>query len=565
MKKISKFILASSLLTGSLEALEFGSMGNISSSMGGAGVALRNSQWALYYNPALLGVDTKSRFAYSFGVNVRETNLLSVANVKIDDIENISVGGDSGSAIGGAILAGASGISSYGGNEEIFKQLGDIKTLLGNAVGGTQGAQISNSASVDDAIKQFKATTLTNGSLNSNGYKAFDYLQAQMLDAIDKSGTDAGVLKNIVKNLTPSQVNGIADLVQKGESGNVSASDILSVLGSVKLSADANTENLIKSVDTIKNALDKNDLSINTQNGLVAQIGGKGVDGRGAIAFGVFGSAFVSASASFDPSHNQIITQTDGSYIKVDVNNDNVTLSNSTKADYDNYSILSDNAQHQLHIAGLTLGEIPVGYGQAFSTPVGDFSIGFVAKYIFALGQSINKTGSFKSISDEYSGNEFGSSSPQNTFGIDIGGLYQYKGFALGLVAKDINSPSISVNDNQKIILDPQVRAGLSYEWRFLSLAMDMDLKPNNTLSYLSPKNQMIGGGVMFDFKYVDLRLGSMYDMRSQAGEGVILTGGINILGFLDLAVQSNTKLTDVSGTKIPSYLSVKIGGGFSW
>lgn len=564
MKKISKFILASSLLTGSLEALEFGSMGNISSSMGGAGVALRNSQWALYYNPALLGVDTKSRFAYSFGVNVRETNLLSLANVKIDDIENISVGGDSNSAIGGAIFAGASGVSSSSGNEEIFKQLGDIKTLLGNAVGGTQGTQISNSASIDDAIKQFKATTLTNGSLNSDGYKAFDYLQAQMLDAIDKSGTDAGVLKNIVKNLTPSQVNGIADLVQKGESGNVSASDILSVLGSVKLSADANTENLIKSVNTIKNALDKNDLSVNTQNGLVAQIGGKGVDGRGAIAFGVFGSAFISASASFDPSHNQIITQTDGSYIKVDVNSDNVTLSNSTKADYDNYSILSDNAQHQLHIAGLALGEIPVGYGQAFSTPVGDFSIGFVAKYIFALGQSINKTASFKSISDGYDG-EFGSSSPQNTFGIDIGGLYQYKGFALGLVAKDINSPSISVNDNQKIILDPQVRAGLSYEWRFLSLAMDMDLKPNNTLSYLSPKNQMIGGGVMFDFKYVDLRLGSMYDMRSQAGEGVILTGGINILGFLDLAIQSNTKLTDVSGTRIPSYLSVKIGGGFSW
>lgn len=564
MKKISKFILASSLLTGSLEALEFGSMGNISSSMGGAGVALRNSQWALYYNPALLGVDTKSRFAYSFGVNIRETNLLSLANVKIDDIENISVGGDSNSAIGGAIFAGASGISSSSGNEEIFKQLGDIKTLLGNAVGGTQGTQISNSASIDDAIKQFKATTLTNGSLNSDGYKAFDYLQAQMLDAIDKSGTDAGVLKNIVKNLTPSQVNGIADLVQKGESGNVSASDILSVLGSVKLSADANTENLIKSVNTIKNALDKNDLSVNTQNGLVAQIGGKGVDGRGAIAFGVFGSAFISASASFDPSHNQIITQTDGNYIKVDVNSDNVTLSNSTKADYDNYSILSDNAQHQLHIAGLALGEIPVGYGQAFSTPVGDFSIGFVAKYIFALGQSINKTASFKSISDGYDG-EFGSSSPQNTFGIDIGGLYQYKGFALGLVAKDINSPSISVNDNQKIILDPQVRAGLSYEWRFLSLAMDMDLKPNNTLSYLSPKNQMIGGGVMFDFKYVDLRLGSMYDMRSQAGEGVILTGGINILGFLDLAIQSNTKLTNVSGTRIPSYLSVKIGGGFSW
>ncbi|MDO7252935.1 conjugal transfer protein TraF [Helicobacter cappadocius] len=564
MKKISKIIIMGSLFGMGLDALEFGSMGNISTSMGGAGVALRNSQWALYYNPALLGMDRKSRFAYSFGANVRETNLLGLANINVDDVKNISVGSHSSSGISGAFLTGASGVSS-GGNADVFKELGDIKTLLGNAIGGAQGSKISSATSIDDAIKQFKAATLTDGSLNSSGLRAFDYLQTQMLDAIDKSGEDTGILKSVVKNLTPSQVNGIADLIQKGDSGNVNVGDVLSALGSVKLTPDGATEDLIKNISSIKNALDKNDLSANTQNGLVGQIGGNGPDGRGAIAFGVFGSAFISASASFDPSHNQIIASSDGSYVKVDINDNEIVLSNSTKADYDNHSILSDSAQHQLHVTGLTLGEIPIGYGQAFSTPIGNFSIGFVAKYIFALGESINKTGSFSSISDGYSGNDFGSISPQNTFGIDIGGLYNYGGFNIGIVAKDINSPSISVNDNQKIILDPQVRAGISYEWRFLSLAMDMDLKPNNTLSYLSPKNQMIGGGVMFDFKYIDLRFGSMYDLASKAGEGVILTGGINILGFLDLALQSNLKLTDVSGTRIPSYISLKVGGGFSW
>lgn len=569
MKKISKFILASSLLTGSMEALEFGSMGNISSSMGGAGVALRNSQWALYYNPALLGMDRKSRFAYSFGVNIRETNLLSLANAKIDSLDNTSIIGGS-SLAGAAVLSGASKSSgSLGFNQDVFQQLlngGNVQTLLANAVGGSAASSISSAADINDAISKFKAATLTDGKLNSDGYKAFDYLQTQMLSAIDKTGDDTGVLRNIVQNLTPSQVNGVADLIQKGDSSDVSIGDVLQTLGSVKFTATPDNKDFIDTINILKNVLDKNDMSIASQNGLVAQIGGNGPDGRGAIAFGLFGSAFFSASASFDPTHNQIILSTDdGSYVKVDVNSDNVTLSNSSKVDYDNHSLLSDNAQHQINATGLLLGEIPIGYGQAFSTPVGNFSIGFAAKYIFALGQRVNEVGSFNSISNGPDGLNLSSVVPQNTFGIDFGALYNYGGFNLGIVGKDLNSPSISINDGKKIVLDPQFRAGISYEWRFLSLAMDMDLKPNNTLSYLSPKNQMIGGGVMFDFKYVDLRLGSMYDMRSQAGEGIIFTGGINILGFLDLAVQSNTKLENVAGTKIPSYLSVKIGGGFSW
>lgn len=569
MKKISKFILASSLLASGLEALEFGSMGNISSSMGGAGVALRNSQWALYYNPALLGMDRKSRFAYSFGVNVNQTNLLSLANIKVDSLDNVSIIGDS-SATSGAVLSGASKSSgSLGFNQDVFKQLlsgSNIQTLLANAVGGSAASSISGATDITDAVNKFKAATLTDGKLNSDGYKAFGYLQTQMLSAIDKTGDNTGILRSVVQNLTPSQVDGVADLIQKGNTSNVSIGDVLQILGSVKFTATPESEDLINSISILKNVLDKNDMNVASQNGLVAQIGGNGPDGRGAIAFGLFGSAFFSASASFDPSHNQIILSTDdGSYVKVDVNSDSVSLNNSTKADYDNYSLLSDNARHQINATGLLLGEIPVGYGQAFSTSVGNFSIGFAAKYIFALGQKINQVGSFKNISNGFEDMNLTSVVPQNTFGVDFGALYNYAGFNLGIVGKDLNSPTISINNGNKIVLDPQFRAGISYEWRFLSLAMDVDLKPNNTLSYLSPKNQMIGGGVMFDFKYFDLRLGSMYDMKSQAGEGIILTGGINILGILDLAVQSNTKLADISGTKVPSYLSLKIGGGFSW
>ena len=78
----------------------------------------------------------------------------------------------------------------------------------------------------------------------------------------------------------------------------------------------------------------------------------------------------------------------------------------------------------------------------------------------------------------------------------------------------------------------------------------------------------MAGGGVLIDLKYFDLRLGAMYDFRNNSDEGMILTGGINLLGFLDIAVQSNLHLSQEiagSGIAVPSYLLVKVGGGFSW
>ncbi len=91
---------------------------------------------------------------------------------------------------------------------------------------------------------------------------------------------------------------------------------------------------------------------------------------------------------------------------------------------------------------------------------------------------------------------------------------------------------------------------------------------PNDTISLARPKSQMAGGGVLIDLKYFDLRLGAMYDFRNNSDEGMILTGGINLLGFLDIAVQSNLHLSQEiagSGISVPSYLLVKVGGGFSW
>ena len=68
MKRLFGLILLGSSFVSQLCALEFGSMGNTSAAMGGAGVALKHSAWGLYYNPALLSSDPKVKLGYSLGV-----------------------------------------------------------------------------------------------------------------------------------------------------------------------------------------------------------------------------------------------------------------------------------------------------------------------------------------------------------------------------------------------------------------------------------------------------------------------------------------------------------------
>lgn len=69
MKKITKSIVAATLLTTSLNAASFQVLGSKATSMGGAGVATSPSSLASYNNPALLAKNKKT-FAFHTGVGV---------------------------------------------------------------------------------------------------------------------------------------------------------------------------------------------------------------------------------------------------------------------------------------------------------------------------------------------------------------------------------------------------------------------------------------------------------------------------------------------------------------
>ena len=601
--RICYSLALSMALSTSLSALEFGGMGNVSMGMGGAGVALKNSQWGLYYNPALLGASKKSRFGYSFGLGVQEKNLLSLARIDINNLQKLpsslasafgaktkSVRGvtstHTGGLSGGLMMLGAAAAASKTTSVNIDGYFGDmLKSLVnngsssgsgsgGNGItdddlkkylqsvvtgagvnGSNNGSDISNQSSLEEAAKKFQEIAKNPG----NQEKLFGKIQEDMLKASAAAGGNP-IFDSILKNMDASSVGNLAGLLSeagKANGGKLDLDKVLGALGGIKLSGvDASLDQAIKDISLIQDSLRNNNFAITSQNGIVLQIAKKPNSG---FAMGIFGSLFANGSASFDESHNQIIVQNGSNYISVGVGNDGITVNKSDNSNFESHSIFSNKAQHKIDVSGLMITEVPIGYGYSVEVGAGEISVGMALKYIFSAGYRIHKSGGFDNIKTP--------TDPVFThnFGIDAGILYSLGGFSLGLVGKNLNNPGLYLDEHTKYYLNPQVRSGMAYQWGILNLAMDVDLLPNDTLSYTLPKSQMIGGGLMLDLKVLDIRMGAMYDMRGYTASGIILTGGINILGFLDIAVQSSTRLTEVNGFSVPDYLSLKIGGGFSW
>lgn len=86
MKKITKSIVAATLLTTSLNAASFQVLGSKATSMGGAGIATSPSSLASYNNPALLAKNKKT-FAFHTGVGVeyRDNGVLDTVS-QVDDL-----------------------------------------------------------------------------------------------------------------------------------------------------------------------------------------------------------------------------------------------------------------------------------------------------------------------------------------------------------------------------------------------------------------------------------------------------------------------------------------------
>lgn len=557
--------------------LEFGSMGQVSAGIGGAGVAVRDSAWGLYYNPALLGSDRRTKMGYSFGIAFKEQNLMQLATIDVANLEKLP----------DTLTNQLTGPSSGGTSVTIGGQ--KVDGALGGALNAFFGTDNINDQAISDVVKDLGGTC-TNFATCAAAIEKDSALAEKFKDKLAGAATEGGspLVGSIISGIDAGKLGDVVDKIQQGGGGNI-ADEILQTAGKVTIAkgADSVIDKLLNDFGVVDGALKGNDVNLATQNGFVFQFAGdKGsrrvesdslgtiniqeIDsGRGAVGIGLFASAFSNASTQIDPNNNKLIFDLGGKYYQASISGNSVTLEYlQNQGQGLTGSIMNDKAQHSLYANALALVEIPIGYGHTIFTPMGDVNLGLAVKFIQGIGygDKINfAVGNMPSVSVDKNKMDMA-----QTFGLDFGMLYSprfVKNLHLGLVAKNVNSPTINRTGVADTTLHPQVRAGVSYEMMdFLTFAFDADILPNETLSLSSPKSQFFGGGVMANFKKVDFRLGAMQDIRSNAGEGLILTGGLNLFGFLDVAMQYGLgQNITIQGINVSNYMSLRVGGQFSF
>ncbi|BDB67187.1 hypothetical protein Hc94105_1402 [Helicobacter cinaedi] len=547
MKRLFGFILLGSSFVSQLCALEFGSMGNTSAAMGGAGVALKHSAWGLYYNPALLSSDPKVKLGYSLGVGLREQNLAKLTTI---DINNMT---DTAERLIATFTNAGTGVPSAGVITNIIKE--GLSTALGNQGSGNIQQDLEN-------------------YLQQHPDGNYGSLVQGILGAIQKPGN----------GLTPEQQGLLGNIAGNIDFGNLDFSNgggtgaIQNALQNITINkgGDKGLDKAVEDISSMQEILKDNNLNIVSQNGVILQISSKTMNEKlGSLGVAYFASAYSSMSINADSSKMRLIIKGGNGYYELVDNGGSFSFKASSEADYNKYSLIAslegNSDAHKLVTTALMLSEVPIGYARTFYLKHGNLNLGITGKLMNAISTqkqiNINKNTDFQKELTSLASLENTISS--NNFGVDVGVLYEldlpeFRYLTIGLVAKNLNSPTFESSLNN-ITIKPQYRMGLGYNSKFLNVAFDADLTPNDLLAFSNVKqqSQMIGGGVGFDLKVVDLRLGAMKDLRQDTG--LILTGGLNVLGFLDIALQASTKTTKLDGTPIPQYINLRLGGSFSF
>ena len=551
MKKIA-YVLAA--MGASAYALEFGTMGNVSASMGGAGVALKNSAFGLYYNPALLSASPKVKFGYSCGVNVQEKNIAQLATI---DIANMQ---DTATRL-------ASTFSGGGASGAVDGVVGAIDKALDSVLGGTTTGQTTQQK-LESYLQSHKS-----GNYND------------LIDKIKENIQSSSSLTDIQKDLIESVAGGIDfDNLQIGNgsgAGSVSGA-LTNAISSISISkgSDKGLDKSMEDIAMVQRALQDNHMNLVSQNGLVFQLGSRPLnDMIGTFAVGLFGSLYSNISLNANPDRMRLIIEAGNQYYELKITDSGYTYGISDKNAYDNHSLIASlqgtNAQdaHSIYMTSFVLSEIPIGYARTFYLKSGNLNIGVAGKLMNSMSMQ-NKIAITTStdFGAEMSNivQDFKNATMDKAIGADVGMVYEidlpkFRNLTFGLVGKNLNSPTFQ-STLENIVIKPQVRAGAAYYTQSgFNLAFDVDLTQNDIIAFSTKdqKSQMVGGGAGFIWKGFDLRLGAMKDLRQD--NGLILTGGLNVLGFLDIALQSSTKFTDLQGYPIPQYFSLRVGGNLSW
>ena len=128
-------------------------------------------------------------------------------------------------------------------------------------------------------------------------------------------------------------------------------------------------------------------------------------------------------------------------------------------------------------------------------------------------------------------------------FNFDLGVLHRYSnGWSTGLAAKNLIPQEYTTVLGNKVKLDPQVRWGVAYEWKAITVAGDVDLIENDPAGFDGPTQYAALGAEVNAWNIAQLRVGYRHNISDSDTSTASLGVGVSPFGVhLDLAVMGNS------------------------
>ncbi len=325
---------------------------------------------------------------------------------------------------------------------------------------------------------------------------------------------------------------------------------------------DSSIEILLKGLDVMLD-MDGKGVEVGPEGYVGAQVHGYG--------FGVFITSNVTFVARVSQEHSELIYKNESSPTGYSEIMESGEIVDSSALAYGKTSLEAalDSGETRGDAFGLAVVEIPIAYGRKFETSQGNVYLGAALKLMQAVTYTEKVT--FEDTDKEIEGGE-GQDETSTSFGIDLGIAYEPKyveNLTLGLVAKNLNSPSFDVFDARDVEIEPMLRVGAAYDiLDNVEVAMDIDLTSNET-SIPGLESQMIGAGVNYvPVNYFNLRGGLMTNLDSADKAGMVFTTGFGLgvdVFEVDLSAQYSTEFQSVDGITYPQYGKVELAFISRW
>ena len=285
------------------------------------------------------------------------------------------------------------------------------------------------------------------------------------------------------------------------------------------------------------------------------------------LALGIYVSADAKAKAVVDKNRLEYIyyDSDNDKYVKYDPNADGNDYSESDKATYKAKSVeyaMQDINTTRLDINAISIAQIPITYANNITLSNSELNWGISLKYMH--GETSKTKILFTDDNYDPLQKLDENTVTTDTFGIDLGLLYHFKNFKLGVSGKNLNSPEFDTIEGNKYKLEPKVTAGIAFSATdLIDIMVDYDFtKIHDELT--NQDFQYVGGGINFHpLTWLDLRLGAKQNLAdSNNYNGTIYTAGI---GFglkwlqLDASVQASQNSGNYDGDEIPRYVKANI------